>query len=356
MRPGDMHDENDMVQQFRTWIGGRTGISPLYDEIVAGMIQDDEMLSLLAQISQIPYVCNRFMAAVHFLLLERDNSPLSQFYVTTGAPARSSKGVYDIFRLFCLSNSKLILMLSRSAEVQINEVRRSAAFVFALNSVRSVAGGTPTALIELGACAGLNLNLDRYQYDFGAGAVGPAQAGLVIPCEVRNRAAPPTIVIPQVVLREGIDVSPVDIGTAQGRNWLIAFASPDDHRRQMFLQQAMEICLRAPVSVRRGSAGELIGSVLASVAEGVEACVLHALTEHHFGALERAQVRRDLMEASHRRDVHVIGLEWPRTRGVVDMARELELTLTVYRQGKARRHLLAISDRRGAVDWLRPTG
>jgi len=223
--------EPEVIRLFRNWVGGRPGISPLYEEIAFGLVRDPEMHQLLDAAMPVPLLCNRFMAAVHYLLLSGATTPLAKFYETVTAPALSPEGCYPHFREFCLSNASALLDLTRNCEVQINEVRRSAAFLYALNHILPTRAGSPLALIEVGACAGFNLNLDRYRYDFGLGPIRDGRANLQIACELRGAEARSPIAVPKLNWREGIDVAPIDVRKRSERHWLTAFASPDDHER-----------------------------------------------------------------------------------------------------------------------------
>jgi hypothetical protein len=343
-----------VISEFRRWNDGRLGISRLYEEIVAGIIEDPEVQTLLTRAMPIPLLCNRFMASVHFLLLQGTEAALSGFYQTVSDPAKPPDGCYPQFREFCLSRATALLELTRCCEVQINEVRRSAAFLYALNQVEAVRAGSSIGVVEAGACAGFNLNLDHYSYDFGGGVVGDPKSALSIRCEMRGGEPLPSISIPRVGHKAGIDVAPLDVAKAADRNWLIAFASPDDEPRQRYIRRAIEETQRHPVVVHRGSAGDLLGRVMEQVPEHLHLCVLHAMTQHHFGVPERDRVRQELTDASKGRDITVIGFEWPCRGGSADMGSELQLTLTVYASGRAHSRLLARSDRRGSAEWLHP--
>ena len=108
-------------------------------------------------------------------------------------------------------------------EVQTNEVQRSWAL---LPAFLSLADGRPFDLLELGPSAGLNLLWDRYAYRYSSGTWGSGRARAA----GNDRIPPPAGLLArrvEVVRRRGVDLSPVDITTAEGSRVLQAFVWPD---------------------------------------------------------------------------------------------------------------------------------
>jgi len=121
-------------------------------------------------------------------------------------------------------------------EVQTNEVQRSWAL---LPAFLSLDDGRPFDLLELGPSAGLNLLWDRYAYRYSSGVWGSGELELV----GNDRIAPPATLFErrvQVVRRRGVDLSPVDVTTADGARVLQAFVWPDQTGRLNRLRRAIE--------------------------------------------------------------------------------------------------------------------
>ena len=73
------------------------------------------------------------------------------------------------FRSFCQDHRAALIELVSTGLVQTNEPQRCTVLLPAFATVARLAGGTPLALIEVGASAGLNLLFDRYGYGYGTG-------------------------------------------------------------------------------------------------------------------------------------------------------------------------------------------
>ncbi len=121
---------------------------------------------------------------------------------------------------------------------QTNDPGRARALRIAL----ARAGGElrrPVRLIELGASAGLNLRADHLPGD-------PALEG-----------GPQ----PEIVLRQGCDLAPVDITTPEGRTWLSGFVWFDDPPRFAALSNALEVADRVPAKVVRADIADFVDTL-----------------------------------------------------------------------------------------------
>jgi hypothetical protein len=130
-------------------------------------------------------------------------------------------------------------------------------------------------LIEVGASAGLNLNLDRYAYDFAAGITGgdPTSPVTIV---TELRAGKPPLALPEVGWRIGIDLAP-----APDPEWLRACVFADQPERLARLDVALAIAREHPPPLVEGDALELLPDVLAQVPAGMQPVVFHtALTPY----------------------------------------------------------------------------
>ena len=122
---------------------------------------------------------------------------------------------------------------------------RGAAVLGAPTRVLSLADGRPLDLLELGPSAGLNLLWDRYAYRYSSGTWGSGQLELA----GNDRIPPPAGLLErrvEVVRRRGVDLSPVDITTAEGSRVLQAFVWPDQEKRLERLRRAIEVARDRP--------------------------------------------------------------------------------------------------------------
>ena len=127
-------------------------------------------------------------------------------------------------------------------EVQTNEVQRSWAL---LPAFLSLDDGRPFDLLELGPSAGLNLLWDRYAYRYSSGAWGSGELEL----RGDDRLPPPAALFErrvEVVRRRGVDLSPIDVTTAEGARVLQAFVWPDQTERLDRLRRAIDVARARP--------------------------------------------------------------------------------------------------------------
>jgi hypothetical protein len=134
---------------------------------------------------------------------------------------------------------------------QTNEVGR-AAILFAGLCWLWARYPLPMHLCEVGASAGLNLNLDRYAYRFGDDVYGAMGAALFLTPEWEG-GAPPNLT-PRVASRAGCDLSPLDTTSPKDRERLLAYVWPDQTQRVKRLTAALAIATHHPVKIERSDA------------------------------------------------------------------------------------------------------
>ncbi|ROP56629.1 MULTISPECIES: DUF2332 domain-containing protein [unclassified Rathayibacter] len=155
---------------------------------------------------------------------------------------------------------------------QTNEALRCAPLVAALERITEP--GEPVALIEIGASAGLCLAPERYSYVF-TGAQGTTRLGRgepVLECAVTGGAAPSRL--PVVAWRRGLDLRPLDVGSAEDRAWLEALLPPDRPERTERLRAAVATLREDPPAIVAGDAAEALPEVLAAVPRGLRTVVV----------------------------------------------------------------------------------
>ncbi len=225
--------------------------SPLYRRLSASVPDAPDVMELLLEAAPPQRLPMLLFAAVHAEVLARELE-----YPQDG-PA---------FLAFCREHAEALRPTLRTRSTQTNEVARCS---YLRPSIAAAADGRPLALIEVGASAGLNLNLDRYAYDFGGGVTGGDPASpLTITTELRG-AAPP-LEIPQVGWRIGIDLAP-----APDPGWLRACVFADQPDRMARLEAALLIAREHPPELVRGDALTVLPDVLARVPAGMQPVVFH---------------------------------------------------------------------------------
>ena len=111
---------------------------------------------------------------------------------------------------------------------QTNEIARAAAIMAALMAA-PLDAPMPFELLELGSSCGLNLNLDRYDYQLGAvGAGDPSSRVRVAP---EWRGPPPEVRPVSIAAARGVDLLPLRASDPAHRERLLSFVWADQPTR-----------------------------------------------------------------------------------------------------------------------------
>lgn len=231
---------------------------------------------------------------------------------------------------------------------QTNEVGRSAALMAGL-LVLADRFGLPFALYELGASAGLNNVLDRYDYRLGQTQAGTAGSPVRLVPQWTGASPPMAEVV--VARRAGVDRNPLDVRDPATRERLSAYVWADQRARLARLEAALDLAATDPARVDRGDAADWLEANLSLGPEpGVCRVVMHTIAYQYFPPDVQARVRRRIEAAGARAtsQAPVAWLSFEAASGSVD--RRPALDLTVWPGGET--HRLAICQPHGAeIDW-----
>jgi len=273
----DDADRDAELGTLADWFAGfaEGAPSPLYRRLSAAVAQAPDVMALLLEAAPPQRLPMLLFAAVHAEVLAHGVA-----YPQDGAA----------FLAYCRDHAGTLRPVLRARSTQTNEVRRCS---YLRPCIAAAADGRRLALIEVGASAGLNLNLDRYAYDFGGGVTGGDPASpLTIGTELRG-AAPP-LALPEVGWRAGIDLAP-----APDPDWLRACVFADQPERLTRLDAALAIAREHPPELIRGDALELLPDVLARVPEGLQPVVFHTAVEVYLSEDEQARLTALVAGATH---------------------------------------------------------
>ncbi|HZV48587.1 MAG TPA: L-threonylcarbamoyladenylate synthase [Candidatus Dormibacteraeota bacterium] len=326
---------HDLAWKFRRLAEVETtDASPLYAAIGAVVAERPEVLALSLEAGPGQRRPDLLLAAVHRLLTDERRQPLAAYYPSLGGTRPADAEAGDLFCEFALAHEAQVRRLLRTRRIQAGEVQRCAGLALGLARL-----APPLAVVEVGAGAGLRLNLDRYAYRYlPGGLVGPEGAELILHCRLRGERRPPLPGrLPEIVWRLGVDPHPLDPGDPEAATWLRALVWPEHAERRRALDAALGIARRHPPRVRAGDALETLPALVAEVPPGVTPVVMHA------GALwcRPGPERTRLRDLCRELGAHELSLEpAPDGEGAEDL---LELDGEV----------LARADPRGAwLEWL----
>ncbi|HEV2815762.1 MAG TPA: DUF2332 family protein [Allosphingosinicella sp.] len=183
-----------------------------------------------------------------------------------------------------LARQALLPWLERAP--QTNEVGRSAILMAGLMVV-AARFPQPIALHELGASAGLNLQLDKYRYELGGRTAG--EAGSPVRLSPDWTGPPPPAAAVRIADRSGVDLNPLDV--RRDRDRLLAYIWPDQKERLALAEAALDIAAADPPPVDAGDAADWIEARLRPDAPaGVTRLVIHSVAFQYFPRPAQARV------------------------------------------------------------------
>jgi hypothetical protein len=232
----------------------------------------------------------RLMAAVHRLVLRGEAPGLASYYPSVGGePGPGAwRALHDIL---ATRRHELVNLIDRP--LQTNEVGRSAPLLVGLAAI-TASGGPRVRLLELGASAGLNLNCDRYWIEALGRSFGPRSSSVhVAPdCSGALSKGPD----PEIVERRGCDLHPVDVGSANEREALMAATWPDQADRLSRLRSAMSLWSAERPVVDRADAASWIEERLAEPTHADRTVVFHSIVWQYLTATDRGRITTALSE------------------------------------------------------------
>ncbi len=286
------------------------GISPLYETVSLGIARDSELLEWIAGVMGPRAHPTLPFAAVHYLLLssaDRDE-PLAAFYANlTDAPSPSA-AAYPAFRAFVDRERGRLAPLLTERVTQTNEVGRCTyllpAYVFVASRCRK-----PLWIIDVGASAGLNLQFDRYAYDYGDGTrAGDPSSAVRLRTELRGNPVS-TAPLPEIAGRAGVDLAPIDLDDAAATRWLEACVWPEHVERLRNLRAALDLARVARPRVVKGNAVDQLPSLVAEADRNATVVIVNTNVLLYFSADERARFGRLLTEFAASREMFWIANE-----------------------------------------------
>jgi hypothetical protein len=230
----------------------------------------------------------RLAGGFHALARRGVDDRLSRIYAGDLDEAESI--VRDILHRF---DSDLVRWLD--SPPQTNETGRAAPVMAGLLLLASE-HGLPFDLIELGASAGLNLNLDRFGYRIGKTRAGDPDAPLQL-APIWEGASPPAAEM-RIVARRAVDQAPIDVTDPAQRERLIAYCWADQPERMARLEAALALVAAHPPSLEQGDAAEFAERTLAEPQEdGVCRVLYHTIFWTYLPPGKQQRIRAALAEA-----------------------------------------------------------
>jgi hypothetical protein len=274
----------------------RAGRSRLYVELMRGAADDLDRGGIVAQLLEgdaatpgsVPEL--RLLAALHHLVLRGEAPQLARYYPSAGGDAPPS-GAWAVARRTLVEHEAAIRELVVRT-VQTNEPGRCVALYGGLLWL-SERRGLPVRLLEIGASAGLNLNVDRFAYVVGGEVLGDPSSPLSFHEPWEGRPVADVAGAAErldIVERAGCDMAPIDPNSEDGRLALLSYIWPDDPERLARVAHAAQIAARHPAAIARRSAAAWLAEMLAVPQPGVLTVVWQSVVNQYLHEDERAAI------------------------------------------------------------------
>lgn len=317
----DRNDLDEVARSVVAWIDFALD-SPLYVCLASRIARDPQMLALVAAIANTPPL-NLLFGGVKLGLTAED--PLAAWYPhLVGADARQpGDDAYAAFRAYALDRSAELIDIGATRRTQTNEALRSAA-ILPWIAEAAEASDAPIHLVDIGASAGLNLCLDRFDYVYASGSGGdssshiiptsnPSAARLTLRCENRGGFALPAHP-PAIATRIGLDLNPIGPNDADATEWLEALVWPEHVDRLARLCAALDIRRDTDVRMVAGDAAVTLREVEASLPPG-PMVVFHTVMAYQLDQEQRQALDAAVAEVAERRPVARVSMEPARGAG-----------------------------------------
>ncbi|GEN81169.1 DUF2332 domain-containing protein [Actinotalea fermentans] len=252
-------------QMFRNFADGFSELR-LYRTLALGIAADDDVARLLlaARPGQARPIL--LLAALHDLVLAHPELPAARWYPSvTGGPVPDGDPWPDV-RDAALTHADRLRRVIATRGTQTNEANRAVHMGALVAEASTDVPDAPVVLLEMGASAGLLLELDAYRIEIGApGTPGAAVLGdpasdLVTQGELREGSVA-GLRLPRVVGRVGLDLAPVRPDDDAELRWLEACLWPDQPERLERFRAAVRHVRARPPHLVRGDMVADLGAV-----------------------------------------------------------------------------------------------
>jgi hypothetical protein len=302
----------EIAQALRNQADACATVSPLYEALLGRFAADladggptaAVLLPSYTGPSDAPAL--RLLGAVHRLVLAGEAPELAAYFPTACGDGAAADAWPAARRLLDTHGDVLAREVRRP--VQTNEPGR-AAVLYGILLTLAYRTGLPVRLLEIGASAGLNLQVDRFGYrvetDRDFITLGDPKAALVIDDPWRGLPPVPAATLTgrsarhvRILERSGCDPRPLDVSDPSVRALLESFVWADDPARLMRVRAACEIAATTPAPVDEvKDTADWLEDRLADGSPGMITVVWHSIMRQYVPADAWIRIEAVLAEA-----------------------------------------------------------
>ena len=331
--------------------------APLYAALCAAGAEDRAIVELATHAQQGAQPVFHLLTAVHFLVLGNPDDRLARYFPTLAAQPLPPQDAWPDFRRFCLERRDELIATLSNTTVQTTFADRCATILPPVAWVAETVG-EPLHLIEIGCSAGVLLTFDRYAYAYqGRERFGAADAPLTFSATINGN---PSLRIPRIASRTGLDLRPLDARRPAERRWLIAQIFPEYRQQREQLEIALDVVAETDIRMVRGDALETLPHEIARTGDPL--CIFHSVCLSYWTAQARSDLDTLLTQLSRDgRKIYRVGSEpsawfsaWnkghDRTPGEKPPPSG-EITITRYDRGMMTSRIVATSGVGQPITW-----
>jgi len=219
---------------------------------------------------------------------------LADYFASAGAARAPDAALQTHLGEFMAANRAELVARIETRANQTNEIGRCAVLWPVLQSLVEKTGLRRFALLDVGCSAGLNLGVDHWRYRYLDDDTGATIAATPpdrdprapeIACRVLAGASPASEAVPEIVSRQGIDLTPIDVRDEAAVRWLRACLWPHDGERRERFDAAVAIARTQdwPVTASTDAAAA-IGQWLGTLPDDVTPVVFNSWVLAYFDA------------------------------------------------------------------------
>jgi hypothetical protein len=270
------------------------GTSPLYERVAIALSESGEALRAIETAPARKRHPALILAALHDLALAGRAPALAAAYAAADGDAAAAAAIDTLLRM-----ADAVVALAVRRQPRPNETGRCAVLYPAIAEAAHRAGASAVGLIDVGCGAGLNLNVDRVGIGYSNGqSLGDASSPVQMSSKIVGDRPVPPRAMPEVAVRVGVDLDPVDVTNADDARWLRACLWPDQPERAARLEAEMALAATAPPLLLRGDAVEVLPDAFARVPAGALPVVITTWALSRFPLESRLRFLHRLDEAS----------------------------------------------------------
>jgi hypothetical protein len=268
------------------------------------VIADDAELIAVLNAIEHPPRHNVLFAGVQYLMARDGGGELGRYYPNFSRDHLDGGGVAKPFREFVLTHSDELIEIGRTRYTQTNECRRCVALLPGIWATPAV----EFHLIDFGASAGLNLQIDRYRYSWGDVSWGPEGSPVRLGTEMRGDHVFPREVA--ILSRTGLDLSTIDPADSDARRWLEALVWPEHDDRRRRLRAALDLATQFPSELISGDALQTLGPAIDRLPPGEAVVVLNSFILNQLPPADGERLNELIATRRAERPIFRVSMEW----------------------------------------------